>query len=412
MKSHSEQHHLNSHSEQHLSLMVIIVLGVMTTFGPLTIDMFSAALPNVQDDLGTTTSRVQLTMSFATIGLALGQFIFGPLSDIFGRKKVVLILIAVYTVATAIAAFTSGLGFLLALRFTQGLTGGGAIVIAKASVSDTETGRTLARALASLLVVNGIITIAAPLLGGYALSIGNWRTIFIFLAVISVVIFIFSLLKMEETQTNTSDRVSFRSVFKDFGLLLKTPRFLMPMMLQGLTYLMLFCFASAAPFITQNIYHMTPQQFSVLMSINGIGLILMSQLVAFVVKYVPRNFLMILLTIVQLTGVALIIAVIVADLPVWLLSVGFTLNVCPVTGIGPLSFALAIEARTGSNGNAASLLGLFQFILGGTISPLVGLQGESSATPYLIVISITAILIIVLEVFLTRNIHKSNTYVA
>ena len=202
MKSHSEQHHLNSHSEQHLSLMVIIVLGVMTTFGPLTIDMFSAALPNVQDDLGTTTSRVQLTMSFATIGLALGQFIFGPLSDIFGRKKVVLILIAVYTVATAIAAFTSGLGFLLALRFTQGLTGGGAIVIAKASVSDTETGRTLARALASLLVVNGIITIAAPLLGGYALSIGNWRTIFIFLAVISVVIFIFSLLKMEETQTH------------------------------------------------------------------------------------------------------------------------------------------------------------------------------------------------------------------
>jgi len=395
-------------TNRQLPLMVIIMLGIMTTFGPLTIDMYVPSLPNVQSDFGTTTSQVQLTLSFAMIGLAIGQFTFGPLSDAYGRKKMALLIISIYVIASLTAVFTTSLSLLLVIRLVQGLTGGGAIVIAKASIGDQHKGKSLAKGLASLLVVNGIITILAPLIGGYALSVSNWKAIFLILTIVSFAILIFAFFKMEETRDTDLTKLNFSLIFKDFGYLLKKPAFIIPMLLQGLTYVMLFSFSSAAPFITQKIYEMTPQQFSILFALNGIGLIIMSQLTALLVEYINRYFLLVLLTLIQISGVVLIIFTLIFHLPLWVLIIAFFLNVCPVTGIGPLSFTLAMESRTGGSGNASSLLGLFQFILGGIMSPLIGLKGEYSVMPYLIILVITTILIILLEVLLKSIMMKRN----
>lgn len=395
-------------TNRQLPLMVIIMLGIMTTFGPLTIDMYVPSLPNVQSDFGTTTSQVQLTLSFAMIGLAIGQFTFGPLSDAYGRKKIALLIISIYVIASLIAVFTTSLSLLLVIRLIQGLTGGGAIVIAKASIGDQHKGKSLAKGLASLLVVNGIITILAPLIGGYALSVSNWKAIFLILTIVSFAILILAFFKMEETRDADLTKLNFALIFKDFGYLLKKPAFIIPMLLQGLTYVMLFSFSSAAPFITQKIYDMTPQQFSILFALNGIGLIITSQLTALLVEYINRYFLLVLLTLIQISGVVLIIFTLILHLPLWVLIIAFFLNVCPVTGIGPLSFTLAMESRTGGSGNASSLLGLFQFILGGIMSPLVGLKGEYSVMPYLIILVITTILIILLEVLLKSIMIKRN----
>lgn len=395
-------------TNRQLPLMVIIMLGIMTTFGPLTIDMYVPSLPNVQSDFGTTTSQVQLTLSFAMIGLAIGQFTFGPLSDAYGRKKIALLIISIYVIASLIAVFTTSLSLLLVIRLIQGLTGGGAIVIAKASIGDQHKGKSLAKGLASLLVVNGIITILAPLIGGYALSVSNWKAIFLILTIVSFAILIFAFFKMEDTRDADLTKLNFALIFKDFGYLLKKPAFIIPMLLQGLTYVMLFSFSSAAPFITQKIYDMTPQQFSILFALNGIGLIITSQLTALLVEYINRYFLLVLLTLIQISGVVLIIFTLILHLPLWVLIIAFFLNVCPVTGIGPLSFTLAMESRTGGSGNASSLLGLFQFILGGIMSPLVGLKGEYSVMPYLIILVITTILIILLEVLLKSIMIKRN----
>lgn len=395
-------------TNRQLPLMVIIMLGIMTTFGPLTIDMYVPSLPNVQSDFGTTTSQVQLTLSFAMIGLAIGQFTFGPLSDAYGRKKIALLIISIYVIASLTAVFTTSLSLLLVIRLIQGLTGGGAIVIAKASIGDQHKGKSLAKGLASLLVVNGIITILAPLIGGYALSVSNWKAIFLILTIVSFAILIFAFFKMEETRDADLTKLNFALIFKDFGYLLKKPAFIIPMLLQGLTYVMLFSFSSAAPFITQKIYDMTPQQFSILFALNGIGLIITSQLTALLVEYINRYFLLVLLTLIQISGVVLILFALILHLPLWVLIIAFFLNVCPVTGIGPLSFTLAMESRTGGSGNASSLLGLFQFILGGIMSPLVGLKGEYSVMPYLIILVITTILIILLEVLLKSIMIKRN----
>ncbi|MBL3399170.1 multidrug effflux MFS transporter [Staphylococcus pasteuri] len=388
---------MQNSSAKHFPFILIIIFGVMTTFGPLSIDMYSPSLPNVQHDFGSTTSEIQLTTSFAMIGLALGQFFFGPLSDAFGRKKVALTILVIYLLASLIAVFTTSLYFFLFLRLIQGLMAGGSIVIAKASVGDKFSGDEMAKMLTSLMVVNGIITIIAPLLGGFALTISTWRSIFIILTIITLIVIIGVFMKMPPSNKAEQTTLNYSRIFKDFGTLLKKPSFVIPMLLQGLTYVMLFSYASASPFITQKVYNLTPQQFSVILAVNGIGLILVSQIVALLVEKLSRYTLLIYLTVIQIIGVILIIITLSMHLPIWLLIIAFFLNISPVTSIGPLGFALAMEERTGGSGNASSLLGLFQFILGGVISPLVGLNGEFDPTPYLVIISITAILLVLLQ---------------
>lgn len=395
-------------SAKHFSMILIIILGVMTAFGPLTIDTYTPSLPKVQQDFGTTTSEIQLTLSFAMIGLALGQFLFGPISDVFGRKRIATILMMIYLVATFLSIFTGHLTIFLILRLIQGLTSGGAIVIAKASVGDKYHGNELAKFLASLMVVNGIISILAPLLGGFVLSISNWRMIFAFLTLIAFIVLIGIFLKMPAHTQTMQTRLQFKDILKDFLYLLKKPTFVIPMLLQGLTYVMLFSYSSASPFITQKIYHMSAPQFSVMLAINGVGLILVSQIVALLVEKISRQKLLIYLTIVQIVGVILLIATLALHLPLHVLLIAFFINISPVTSIAPLGFSMAMEERTGGSGNASSLLGLFQFILGGIISPLVGLNGEHDMTPYLLIISITAILLVLLQ-FIYFKLYSKNT---
>ena len=356
-------------SSKHLSKILIVILGVMTAFGPLTIDMYGPSLPKVQHAFGSSISEIQLTLSFAMIGLAIGQFVFGPLSDVLGRKKMALILLIGY--------FTVHLTIFLIIRLIQGLAGGGAIVIAKASIGDNYDGDELAKFLTSLMVINGIITIIAPLLGGLALSIASWRMIFIFLTIITLIVILGILLKMPVGLHQEQSQLNFKAIFKDFGLLLTKPTFVIPMLLQGLTYVMLFSYSSAAPFISQKMYHMTPLQYSAMFAINGVGLIVVSQITAIIVEKISRYAMLIYLTIIQMSGVVILIFTLTLHLPLYVLLIGFFINICPVTSIAPLCFSMAMAERTGGSGNASSLLGLFQFILGGLISPLVGLNGQA-----------------------------------
>ncbi|WP_204193512.1 multidrug effflux MFS transporter [Staphylococcus sp. GDY8P47P] len=389
-----------------LPLLLLIVLGVMTAFGPMIIDMYLPALPEAQHQFRSSTSEIQLTLSFAMIGLALGQFLFGPLSDAFGRKRMVLIILCIFLLATLCGIFASNLMLFLCIRFVQGFTAGGIIVIAKAFAGDRYQGDLLAKFLASLMVVNGIVTIIMPLLGGLSLTLGSWRIVFVILTVISLLVLIGVVTTMPTTHQSEHISLNFKDIFLDFGSLLKKPRFIIPMLLQGLTYVMLFSFSSASPFITQKLYNMTPQQFSIMVAINGVGLIIVSQIVALLVEYINRFKLMIYLTLIQVIGVVLIVITLSMHGPLWILLIAFFLNVCPVTSIGPLGFSMAMEERTGGSGNASSLLGLFQFILGGIISPIVGLKGQYDATPYMIVIIVTAIVLITLQVIYFRN-HRN-----
>ncbi|WP_436868152.1 multidrug effflux MFS transporter [Staphylococcus equorum] len=391
---------MSNYQEQHKnSLLFVIILGTLTAIGALSIDMFLPGLPQIQSDFNTTTSNSQLTLSLFMIGLALGNLFVGPISDSIGRKTPLIVAMALFTLASIGIIFVDNIWLMIALRFVQGFCGGAGAVISRAISSDLYTGKQLTKFLALLMLVNGVAPVLAPALGGVILSFSTWRMVFVILTIFGLLMLFGTIFNIKESlSTEQRDSPHLVSIFKGFKQLLATPRFVLPMLIQGVTFVILFSYISASPFIAQRIYDMSAQQFSLMFASVGISLIVSSQLTGKLVDYIDRQVLLRVLTIIQLVGVVWISVILYMHLSIWLLFIGFIVLVAPVTGVATLGFSIAMDENTVGNGSASSLLGLVQFLIGGLVSPLVGVMGEDSYIPYVTIILIVGLLLITLQI--------------
>ena len=385
------------------SPIFVIILGALTAIGALSIDMFLPGLPEIKNDFHTTTSNAQLTLSLFMIGLALGNLFAGPISDATGRKKPLWISMFIYTLASLGIVFVTNIEVMIALRFIQGVTGGAASVISRAIASDMYKGKELTKFLSLLMLVNGVAPVIAPAIGGIILSFAVWRMVFIILTVFGILMVIGSLTKVPESlQEDEKDSNGIKEMFKNFKHLLATPKFVLPMLIQGFSFIMLFTYISASPFIIQKIYGMSALQFSIMFAAIGITLIISSQLVDVLVDRIERRQLLKIVTYIQVLGVVIVAMTLLNHLSFWILVIGFIVLVAPVTAVASLGFSIAMDESTKGRGSASSLLGLVQFLLGGLMSSLVNVMGEHNVTPYVVIISITAVIMIILQTIYTR----------
>lgn len=381
----------------------VIILGALTAIGALSIDMFLPGLPEIKNDFHTTTSNAQLTLSLFMIGLALGNLFAGPISDATGRKKPLWISMFIYTLASLGIVFVTNIEIMIALRFIQGVTGGAASVISRAIASDMYKGKELTKFLSLLMLVNGVAPVIAPAIGGVILSLAVWRMVFIILTVFGILMVIGSLTKVPESlQDDEKDSDGIKEMFKNFKHLIETPKFVLPMLIQGFSFIMLFTYISASPFIIQKIYGMSALQFSIMFAAIGITLIISSQLVGVLVDRIERRQLLKIVTYIQVLGVVIVAITLLNHLSFWILVIGFIILVAPVTAVASLGFSIAMDESTRGRGSASSLLGLVQFLLGGLMSSLVNVMGEHNVIPYVVIISITAIIMIILQTIYTR----------
>ncbi|WP_237760930.1 multidrug effflux MFS transporter, partial [Staphylococcus aureus] len=379
------------------SPIFIIILGSLTAIGALSIDMFLPGLPDIRHDFQTTTSNAQLTLSMFMIGLAFGNLFAGPISDSTGRRKPLIIAMIIFTLASLGIVFVHNIWLMVALRFLQGVTGGAAAVISRAIASDMYSGNELTKFMALLMLVNGIAPVVAPTIGGIILNYSVWRMVFVILTIFGFVMVIGSLLKVPEslTVTNRESSSGLKTMFKNFKILLKTPRFVLPMLIQGMTFVILFTYISASPFIIQKIYGMTAIQFSWMFAGIGITLIISSQLTGYLVDFIDSQKLMRGMTMIQIIGVILVTIVLLNHWNFWILAIGFIILIAPVTGVATLGFTIAMDESSSGRGSSSSLLGLVQFLFGGVASPLVGVKGEDNPIPYIIIIIATAVILII-----------------
>ncbi|WP_086032766.1 multidrug effflux MFS transporter [Staphylococcus aureus] len=377
------------------SPIFIIILGSLTAIGALSIDMFLPGLPDIRHDFQTTTSNAQLTLSMFMIGLAFGNLFAGPISDSTGRRKPLIIAMIIFTLASLGIVFVHNIWLMVALRFLQGVTGGAAAVISRAIASDMYSGNELTKFMALLMLVNGIAPVVAPTIGGIILNYSVWRMVFVILTIFGFVMVIGSLLKVPEslTVTNRESSSGLKTMFKNFKILLKTPRFVLPMLIQGMTFVILFTYISASPFIIQKIYGMTAIQFSWMFAGIGITLIISSQLTGYLVDFIDSQKLMRGMTMIQIIGVILVTIVLLNHWNFWILAIGFIILIAPVTGVATLGFTIAMDESSSGRGSSSSLLGLVQFLFGGVASPLVGVKGEDNPIPYIIIIIATAVIL-------------------
>ncbi|MFS0577381.1 multidrug effflux MFS transporter [Sporosarcina sp. 179-K 3D1 HS] len=371
---------------------IVLLLGSLTAFGPLSMDMYLPALPVVASDLTTTTSLVQLSLTACLLGLAAGQLIFGPLSDIRGRRKPLIWTLITYAIVSVLCAWSPTITIFILFRFIQGLTGAAGIVIARASARDLYSGTDLTKFMAMLALVMGAAPILAPISGGIVLNFASWNAIFVLLGVYGLIMFISVYFFLPETlpEENRSEG-SILAVLKTFKGLLGNRTFMGIALTQALVMTSMFAYIAGSPFVLQKIYHITPQQFSMLFALNGLGIIIASQTTGRLSGKIRESTLLLTGLFISLTGSGLLMLGILLKLPLSIIATALFLVVSSVGMVSATAFSLAMESQGKVAGSASAFLGLLPFIGGAVVAPFIGIAGDQNALPMGIAILICSL---------------------
>ncbi|PKR85341.1 multidrug effflux MFS transporter [Heyndrickxia camelliae] len=370
-------------------LKLALILGSLTAFGPLSIDMYLPALPTLTKQLQTSASVAQLSLTACLIGMAAGQLFIGPLSDVKGRRKPLLMTLILYAIASLLCAVSSSIWMLIILRFIQGASGAAGIVIARASVRDMFSGTELTKFFALLMLVNGAAPILAPIVGGQILHFVSWRGVFIVLFFIGILMWTTVVFGLKETlPIERRAKGNLSHTFSAYLRLLKDRDFMSFAFSQGFVSAAMFAYISGSPFVLQEIYGVSPQVFSVIFAINGIGIIIASQVTGRLAGKISELKLFIFGISLAAVGGAIFLLVILTGGGLIAVIPSLFIVVSCVGIVGTTSFSLAMQNQSNAAGSASALLGLLPFIFGSIAAPLVGIGGSHTALPMAIVIAV------------------------
>ncbi|MGY1742306.1 MULTISPECIES: multidrug effflux MFS transporter [unclassified Blastococcus] len=380
-----------------------LTLGAFVALGPLTIDMYLPALPTVADDLMTTNSAVQLTLTGTLVGMGLGQIVIGPLSDALGRRNPLLIGTALHVVASLLVLVAPNIAVLGVLRLLQGVGTAAGMVIAMAVIRDLYDGRAAATMISRIMLVIGAFPVLAPTLGGEVLRFTSWRGVFLVLAVFGSLLLVMGWFALRETLPPARRvPVGVRSTLRSYRGLFRDRVFVGLVLVGGLVIAGLFSYVSGAAFVYQDQFGLDEQEFGLLFGAGAIWLIVATQLNPVFLKRWATGQVLLASTIGGAVAGLVLVVLAVADtgsiwavaLPMW--------AVLFAAGLGlPNAPALALSRHGEAAGTAAALLGAVQFVVGAAVAPLVGVLGNDALAMGVIVVAALALSLAVL-VWLVR----------
>lgn len=363
------------------SPFLILFLGLLTALTPLSIDMYLPALPMMPEVFQTSPSNIQLTLSMTVTGIAIGQLFGGPISDIFGRKRPLIIGNLLCALATLACALSQSIEGLLFARFLAGFMGSIGVVISKAVARDLANGKALAKLLSLLMVVNGLAPVVAPLIGGQILVFGSWRLVFIVLTMIAVMLFLMSLVYKETLPPDRRQSKDLNSVMVAYQTLFRDRQFMGQCLVQGFGFEAFFAYISGSAFVYQNIYGLDAQTFSYVFGINSLGIVIASSLGGRASNVVSSKH-MLQFALWQLgLGSLLFLLAIKLEAPFILVAISLFIAATSISNISAFSFSLALKDHGKIAGAASALLGFFSMIFAGLMAPIIGIQGDHNAIP-------------------------------
>ncbi|WP_374953639.1 multidrug effflux MFS transporter [Arthrobacter sp. Y81] len=367
------------------------VLGLLTIFGPISMDLYLPVLPALTAELQSTTSVAQLTITACLLGLAIGQLIAGPLSDRFGRRTPLLIGVIAYTVTSALCALSPTVETLIAARFVQGLAGAVGIVIAQAAGRDVYSGGKLLRYYGRLTVLGGVAAIIGPVIGGQLATVTDWRGVFLFLAAVGVAILGASLVIFRETlPANRRTTGGLSHTLSDFRRLLADRVFVGAVLITGFTYAAIFAYLSGATYILQGVYGLSPQGYSFAFGLNSLGFVIFGFIGGRLSERWSERGTLAVGLVMTVSGALGLLATALLHLPLIAIILSLFTMVSGVAVTSPPATSLALKDYPDIAGTASSLLGLARFAFGGLAAPLVGIGGASDPVPFGIVAAVAA----------------------
>lgn len=368
-------------------IWIALILGFLASIPPFATDFYLPALPQMTVDLSANASLVQLSLTACLLGMAIGQFVIGPYSDVWGRKVPLTVSLFIFVASTMLCAFSPNIWILVFLRFIQGFSGAGGVVLSRAIVRDLYTGYEVTKFMALLTLINGVITILAPVAGGQLLKITDWRGIFFILGVISIIMLISVMIGIKETlPIDNRTESGLKNTVSNFGNLLKDKTFMGFTLTSGLIFGGFFGYMSASPFVLQDIYGLSVQEYSFSFAVNATGVIIATYIADRLVGKLGESNILKFFLVLSLFASLLLLPSVLLQWNIFFILISFFLIFSCMGVISMLCNSLGMQSQDKNAGSASALLGLVPFIIGAITAPLVGIGGGHTAVPMAIVI--------------------------
>ena len=352
---------------------VLVYLGALSAFGPFVMDMYVPVLPAMQDWFDCPVSKVQLGLTTGLVGLAVGQLIFGPISDRYGRKRPLICAMALFLISTFGCIFSANVHEFIIMRLFQGLAGSGGVVLSRSIATDRYRGKELTKMMSMIAAVNGVATVAAPIVGGLIALVGGWRAIFWSLIVLSAALLIGA--------TRMDENLSFKnlSIYKSSSLkvitggiynILSNRRFLLYVLTYMFSMGVLFTNIASAPFLMQEHYGLSTLHFSIVFGFNALTFAIAASLI-------PRfkdNDAAIRFGTFALAGFSVLTAVVLFFKPgFWWYEILVFILMLMVGIVSTASNVSAMDSGRDNAGVASALLGAIGYAFGGIVPAIVGM---------------------------------------
>ncbi|TDQ54311.1 multidrug effflux MFS transporter [Actinorugispora endophytica] len=383
---------------------LIAVLALLTAVAPLATDMYLPAFPDMADDLDTTASGVQLTLTAFLIGLGLGQLFIGPLSDAVGRRRPLLIGSLVCLGAGVACALAPNVETLAAARFVQGLSGAAGVVLARAIISDTSRGAAAAKLLGVTMIISIIAPVVAPLTGGAIIAGAGWRAVFWVLAVLALVMLIGAAARAKETLPESARaRGGLGSTVSGARQVLANRHYVGYLLTFCFAFAALFAYISASPFVMQNVMGLSAGAYSLVFGLNALAIVATSSAAAALAGRVTYRGMIAGGLAVSVLASAGLLAAVLNGAPMLPTLVLFAVFQGSLGFVFSNATALALAETDAHAGTGSAFLGFLQFTLAAAVSPLVGLRGEGTAVPMGLAMLVSTVLAVLAFTVLTRG---------
>jgi len=374
------------------------VLGLITAVGPFAIDMYLPALPSIGGALHATPAAVQTSLTVFFVVLGFCQLLYGPLSDMFGRKPPIYAGLAIFIIGSVGCAFAPSINVLIGFRVLQSLGACTGMVVPRAVVRDLYTGHDATRLMSLLMLVVSISPILAPLTGSFIIAGFGWRGIFLALTAAGAIAFLLAATQLRETR-EIHDRAdsSWARAFAGYGKLLTDAEFLGLTLVGAFGVSSFFIYLASGSFVIVSHYGLTPTMFSLCFALNAASFFGFSQLTAPMtarygltrVIHVSVSGLAIVMTIVAIVFLAGVDSLTLMMIFLFI-GYGFLGLVLPTTAV------LSLENHGAIAGTASALMGALQFVVGAAVMAVSGLFVNGAPKPMVIGIAISALIALVI----------------
>jgi MFS transporter, DHA1 family, multidrug resistance protein len=365
------------------SFPLIVILGLLSAIGPFSIDMYLPGFPAIAADLGATIAKVTLSLSSFFIGISVGQFLYGPLLDRYGRKKPLYLGISLYLLASACCVMVRSADMLILLRLFQALGACAGLVASRAMVRDLFEVSENARVFSLLMLVVGVSPIIAPTLGGYITATFGWKYIFVVLTLIAAVILAavhFALPESRKPDPGLSLRPG--PILGGFWAVIREPQFYTYALTGAVASAGLYAYIAGSPYVFMELFRVSETQYGWIFAVIALGLIGSSQLNTVLLRrYRSEQIIKIALCCQSLTAVLLFAGSLAGKLELFSTIFLIFLFLCCQGCVFPNSSALSLAPFSRNAGSASALMGGIQMSIGALTSATVSVLSNHTALP-------------------------------